>query len=1337
MRSNIKYNLIKDDYFILNNNKLYIDYNDNLLINLFGSNCKNLELVYNNKITHDMKNIIYSDNENKHILYDQDNTLNINTSIFNSNSKFSGFPRITPTIIYNKGTWKTKNDQYISDDINDIYIDYPINLLSPNNIVIEGGESQILKSHSKTKILNVLNNTEYELEFDINVPVFNDKESFKVYLIPCLSKLKRMYCVTNKIFYDINRINYKIKFNTSIFYDQRYDTFKSNYKIDGDKYYIALQSNETSNIYLSDPTKYIFITNKTEYKLINFSINPNQLSYQTSRNKELLIEFNVCGLLLNTYFNLRISELNNNIYYSPDILFEGDKIYYQNIIIPDINNHEYTVELVYNNDSMCDLKSYINVDIDYNRNITILSKIVDDNSRKIKMILYFDEKFINSLVNISLNNIFIENVIITKNNYTNYELNVDIDNRFIPNEYYVRVQTSGVNKYYAKSSDYIRINNINQENTIIPNFGYPLISYTSHPNYKSIKSNNKIFIVPDGVTKINVTIIYNKIRYNGQIKIKPKSVIEIKSNNSTQLIINNNKFFLLCLDETKNVILKDNIENYTETNEELLRNITEIDYICENGYIIQLDNNKIYDEFLYVYTANNSNSKNLKFYKMVKVKKDDILGQYIQINEKTYFDFRGKIYFYIRDSSKLDIYIGYINILEYPVNCLINIINNINNTIKKNEIVRCKIMINNKTNKYFDIYFVNDLIGNAPYYLTLATNNDGIIDISFIYSSNDTLDTKYIMICSKNDNNIINKIINTPITIENNNTINIDELIKSEISSNNVVSKINYSTKPVTDITGVYTTFDTPPNKITPTNFLERFGLYKYKSITTFGDSYANYEGYLILQTDPLSNSISQTNQTLDSFITYLISQLANKKINVINVPCIFKYNFITTEFIAETHTFEYYNNTIYNNTLINIQNSLCLRTIQNNELISNISTIQTNFTLAYNDEIRNYTEQNSINEQINTVSELTSVSPRFSWIEDLGHYIGQYYDLTINNVNIETITSDWMNIWNEVSLPIGHLKGYNKMIGNIDELTNFTSFVKPKRQIKIPLKFYFNRYQNTGMSIPMISLLHSDVKLTIQLDKLENLIISDPLTKITSSGRPKLRLYTTYVYLDNEERKIFAQNKHEYLIEQQNYRNYSHTGKLFQTKINLSQPVKDLFWVAPPKVNKINKQYFNYTTSKFYRLPKNYDRYDEVNPVTQLSRKLYAQLYKKYPTLPYIPLYINGNIKKAPLPAYSGILSSELVLNGQKRFKEERDLTTKINFMRYNNIPVSGINVYSFARYPNEYQPSGSCNFSQLGDAFISLETESGDYDVKIIARNYNLLRIMGGQAGLAFEIN
>jgi hypothetical protein len=195
----------------------------------------------------------------------------------------------------------------------------------------------------------------------------------------------------------------------------------------------------------------------------------------------------------------------------------------------------------------------------------------------------------------------------------------------------------------------------------------------------------------------------------------------------------------------------------------------------------------------------------------------------------------------------------------------------------------------------------------------------------------------------------------------------------------------------------------------------------------------------------------------------------------------------------------------------------LCSNIVQNNQLITNISIIKNNFLQAYNNEIRNYTGQNAITDQINTVSTLTSTSPRFAWIEDLGHYIGQYYELSINNVAIEKITSDWMNVWNEINLPPGQKKGYNKMIGNTDALTNFTSATISSTQIKIPLKFYFNRYKNTGMSIPMISLLHSDVKLTLQLEQLLNLIVTDPLTKIVSSSRPKLKLYLTYVYLDNK----------------------------------------------------------------------------------------------------------------------------------------------------------------------------------------------------------------------------
>lgn len=81
--------------------------------------------------------------------------------------------------------------------------------------------------------------------------------------------------------------------------------------------------------------------------------------------------------------------------------------------------------------------------------------------------------------------------------------------------------------------------------------------------------------------------------------------------------------------------------------------------------------------------------------------------------------------------------------------------------------------------------------------------------------------------------------------------------------------------------------------------------------------------------------------------------------------------------------------------------------------------------------------------------------------------------------------------------------------------------------------------------------------------------------------------------------------------------------------------------------------------------------------------------------------------------------------------------------------IPYSpGINVYSFAFKPEEHQPSGACNFSRIDNAKLILWI-GGIYNggstgtqretnqtltVKVYAKNYNILRIMSGMAGLAY---
>ena len=121
-----------------------------------------------------------------------------------------------------------------------------------------------------------------------------------------------------------------------------------------------------------------------------------------------------------------------------------------------------------------------------------------------------------------------------------------------------------------------------------------------------------------------------------------------------------------------------------------------------------------------------------------------------------------------------------------------------------------------------------------------------------------------------------------------------------------------------------------------------------------------------------------------------------------------------------------------------------------------------------------------------------------------------------------------------------------------------------------------------------------------------------------------------------------------------------------------------------------------------------------------------------------YIPMSTNNKLSKSdvPFPTKSPINNTTLRMNGQWRFKDDSYLTQLQYFHKYNNIPLSGINVYPFCMYPNEYQPSGACNFSATNDAYFEMETDDGAYNVGIIARNYNLLRIMSGQAGLGFEL-
>lgn len=132
-------------------------------------------------------------------------------------------------------------------------------------------------------------------------------------------------------------------------------------------------------------------------------------------------------------------------------------------------------------------------------------------------------------------------------------------------------------------------------------------------------------------------------------------------------------------------------------------------------------------------------------------------------------------------------------------------------------------------------------------------------------------------------------------------------------------------------------------------------------------------------------------------------------------------------------------------------------------------------------------------------------------------------------------------------------------------------------------------------------------------------------------------------------------------------------------------------------------------------------------------------------------PVNRNGMAKN---PFATGVIH----LNGHERM--QRRPGEYFNWVQCDkhhcNIPRSpGINVYSFAVHPEDHQPSGTCNFSRLDSAQLTvqfrplyygvtgtgtstdgtIQTESRSVPIKVFAVNYNILRIMNGMGGVAYS--
>ena len=347
-------------------------------------------------------------------------------------------------------------------------------------------------------------------------------------------------------------------------------------------------------------------------------------------------------------------------------------------------------------------------------------------------------------------------------------------------------------------------------------------------------------------------------------------------------------------------------------------------------------------------------------------------------------------------------------------------------------------------------------------------------------------------------------------------------------------------------------------------------------------------------------------------------------------------------------------------------------------------------------------------------------------YVNYIGQKIVSSVTIEIGGQQIDKHYSDWLYIWNELSLPLGKKYGYEQMVGADGDIVsgrNVLSSAATKNDqytsLYVPFEFWFCR--NVGLSLPLIALQYHEVKFKIQFEELGKCVCKPGSGAAASTNTKEdlanlqAKLWIDYIFLDTDERRRFAQNSQEYLIEQlQSQTEVLSASSGNNIRLNFNHPCKELIWVAKPTDYGAH-HWYNYTSAK--NVADYETSYVSGSSNASLSTSNVVNLV--YPT--------------GPNPFTKCLLK----LNANDRFAE-RD-GSYFNYVQpyqhHTNIPKNrGINVYSFALKPEEHQPSGSLNMSRIDTAMLYL-TSSVSGNVSIYAVNYNVLRIMSGMGGLAYS--
>jgi len=333
------------------------------------------------------------------------------------------------------------------------------------------------------------------------------------------------------------------------------------------------------------------------------------------------------------------------------------------------------------------------------------------------------------------------------------------------------------------------------------------------------------------------------------------------------------------------------------------------------------------------------------------------------------------------------------------------------------------------------------------------------------------------------------------------------------------------------------------------------------------------------------------------------------------------------------------------------------------------------------------------------------------TWTNEIGHAMIDYVDITIGGQKMDGHSGEYLGIWESLSYHAGKRQG--SMVGYFTSVTDLLIFSLSNRRVYVPMMFWFNRC--TEQALPLIALQYHETKFDFKLRPQSELITfyglftaaANPtnyaanqtaffLLNNSASGHGQLTdafLLINYVYLDTMERRVFATNAHEYLIDQLQYMTQAKaSGKTSDTiPLYFNHICKELIFVLQQQTMIDQNKWFDFS---------------------------------------------GVDSMGAGDPSADPLTNAKLQLNGHDLTSEKDALYYRkvVPYETHSDIPDYFIYVLSFALDPENWKPTGGCNLSRIDNVILKMNYQDFAGVIRIYCRSINLLKVISGMAGIKY---